>query len=169
MLTNLNLCILKSVAYLCIAVWWQYWILSQIPTSVKLAGWGGIFGKTTNSICVSALQCKGQLSSTLIHKIWFLSPVILWSKIFSYDLWKAPSQIGKGISERERERAIWPPSWTPRARDRPDCRRGLRDSKLLDGHHDIARRWIPRDTMFVQYSTALTVLYCTVIICCYRT
>ena len=103
MLTNLNLCILKSVAYLCIAVWWQYWILSQIPTSVKLGGWGGIFGKTTNSICVSALQCKGQLSSTLIHKIWFLSPVILWSKIFSSDLWKAPSQIGKGISERERE------------------------------------------------------------------
>jgi len=104
MLTNLNLCILKSVAYLCIAVWWQYWILSQIPTSVKLGGWGGVFGKTTNSICFSALQCKGQLSSTLIHKIWFLSPVILWSKIFSYDLWKAPSQIGKGISERERER-----------------------------------------------------------------
>ena len=28
---------------------------------------------------------------------------------------------------------------------------------------------IPRDTMFVQYSTGLTVLYCTVIICCYRT
>ena len=78
----------------CSVVTREYWILSKIQTSVKLGGlriflYSWIWEKkTTNSICFSALQCKGWLSSTLIHNVWFWSPVILWSKLFSSDLWK---------------------------------------------------------------------------------
>ena len=58
---------------------------------------------------------------------------------------------------------------TTSARSSRSSSRFARFQEHLDGHRDVARRWITRDTMFVQYSTALTVLYCTVIICCYRT
>ena len=87
---------------------------------------------------------------------------------------KVSSKVEARGYQRERERegqlaAMMMMMNTTSARSSRSSSRFARFQEHLDVHRDVARQWIPRDTMFVQYSTALTVLYCTVIICCYRT